>query len=212
MRLEMAEPGVNPVDNPRPRPTGPRFSLFFWCSCIGFVILIVWGVVIRPMTAKAAQPDQPEATPTAALSPTGTLTAGSPTPTGTIPADCPPSEPVIIDRQVTRLAPVRETQIVEVTREVPGEPVIIDRQITQIVQVTVWATQIITSTPEPTQTPWVIVVEVTREVTVTPTPSPTATLEPTGTMEPSPTVESTATLEISPTMEPSATETQTPTP
>jgi hypothetical protein len=50
--------------------------------------------------------------------------------------------------------------------------VVVTRVVTQM------ATVVISATPEPSQTPWVIVVEVTREVTPTATSTPSPTPEP----------------------------------
>jgi hypothetical protein len=196
--IERIEPGVDPTD----KPVKPRARLPWGTIIIGVLFFGVIGA--RALSAKAAQPapeDGSQATAAATLAATLTATpTASPTVTATgiledfahtyrtpgataAALDCAPAQdaPVIVITKVVQapapLCPAAQQVTVEV-------PVVITHVVTQM------ATIVISATPEPTQTPWVIVVEVTREVTAT----ATATATPSPTPEP-PTPTATGILE-----------------
>ncbi len=180
--IERIEPGVDPME----QPIKPRRKIPWLLIISGLALAGILGA--RAISARAAQPSPEENQPTA------TAAIGTPTPTSTQtqqgtdqaqtitpglvnslpPIECVQSTPDIqvIKVEVTRqvLLPTAACPViqVEVTREVP--PIVVTSVVTQIV------TQMVTvTTPLPTSTPWIIVVEVTRIVEVTPTPTETPT-------------------------------------
>ena len=140
----------------------------------GIIIVVVIAILLEglvlayPAITAGVKAMQPTATSTNTLTPTATNTpTRTPTPTpvpptGT-PTDTTPSVvPTVPATQTPRMIYVMQTVIVKTIL-----PVVI--------------TQVVTITPGPTQTPWIITVVVTE--TPSPTPTETATVE----LPPSPT-------------------------
>jgi hypothetical protein len=168
-KYQLIDPGVDPTDEPN--TPANRGGLLFWLAGAGLAVLIVGYLVIgNSGNAQAATDDaaalnsivaatltaQPTATRHYTATPTQ-IQGGAWLPNH-LRATITPMNGEFSTATVTP-APLVQTQIVEVTRIVPG-PV-----------VPVITIQVITATPEPTYTPWIITVVV--EVTPTPTETPT---------------------------------------
>lgn len=189
-RIERIEPGVDPME----KPVEPRKRLPWFLIICG---LLLGGVlIVRAATNVRAAQENPEPgftpTPCAVISescpngPTRTPTASPTALTGTPQTSGTPSLMGSLPQLATKAAcPAPSVQKVEVTRVVqlpaPGcAPAPAPVEVTRQVEVTRVATQLVTQlvtqevtpTPGPSATPWIIVVEVTRIVEVTPTPTP----------------------------------------
>jgi hypothetical protein len=181
-KFMVAEPGVNPLDEPIEQERGK----FRWgtIAVIVFIVMLCGSGGWAIMGPKIA----PQATATPTLTITPTLT---PTQQATRYHTATPTD-VLYTTTPGLTATPKATQTPWMITQVVRYPVnvystqLIPVYITQIITQIITATPGPTHTPEPTQTPWIItvVVEVTATPTATPTETPTITPTPTETLTP----------------------------
>lgn len=205
--IHLVEPGTDILKINTRRP--PIKIQWYWFALIFLAALALFAFLSNArQSAQASQPTQDlhgdfTRTPTPLGAPTSTAT---PTASPTALLDGVKVPGLLGTVTTSACKPIVQTQAVEVTRVVPGQCQPQKIEITRLVEITQIVTQIITSTAQPTQTPWIV--EITRIVEVTPTITPTPTVTPTpGTID-SPT--QTPTKYIVPT--PGGKKTQLPTP
>lgn len=200
-KYQLIEPNIDPTEDSA--PTGMswfenmsgRDKLFYISGLVFALMVAYWFFAMRPAAAHAASltltptasatalvitesaDHAPSPTPAPSQTPTATLVglAGQQLPewmTGTRSAPTPDHQ------QSATQTPWVITQVVKVN--VPGAVTVIEKHL----EVTRIVTELITATPGPTQTPWIV--EVTRIVEVTPTPTPTETPTETPTLTSTP--------------------------
>lgn len=165
-RYRLAEPGVDPLADPLPLERR-RFSLL-WISGVLLVVVIAVGLLTRTQRASGA----PSA-PTQAKS-TATRQVNMPTVTPT-----PSQQPTQISAtQTARVVTVIHEYQVYVNKEIT-KVVEREREVTRVVElrwpVPVTQIVVITATPGPSQTPWVVTATPIPTMTRTPTVTPTTT-------------------------------------
>ena len=180
-RYVMVPPGVNPLEDvDHSMISKPRIS--FWLA-LGLIMLA--GFCLTSILAMSQAKPAGAAAPTQTQTPTWTSTATLPEQTAT------PTLASSFTPTTTLPQPVKAVWVtvqVQVTRVIWHE---VTRVVTEIWHdhQTVVVTRLISTTPQPSQTPWIVTATYTSTPTETSTPEPTDT----STSSPEPTETSTGT-------------------
>ena len=208
-KYQIAPPGTNPMDQPEKYKRNVSAKMQLAMALLGLAALlgicgfsVYWVIKPKPAAAvglaTATITQTPSSTATGTLLATATVTqTPRPTSTGTLlptatvtPTSSPAATQTPWKVEITKVV-YRNGANVEVTRIVE-KTVVVEMEVTFIPPTEL--------KPQPTQTPWVIVitqpVEVTRIVEVTPTETPT--LPPTETPTASPTATAEMVVDLQP--------------